>query len=565
MDIGELLAFQPDKPNLKRRRGNEDDNNEQGDDGIKASLPSKMKGRQGKAEAAAPEGGMTEEEREKILQMVDQEPEMPGLDDTSLRKLILSFEKKVYRNQEMRIKYPDNPEKFMESEVDLNDTVQELHVIATNPDMYHHLVELNAIKSLLQLVTHENTDISIGVIDLLHELTDVDTLNESEDSAGALVDALLDEQIVATLVQNMERLDEGVKEESEGIHNTLGIVENMTEFRPEMCAEAAQQGLMQWLLKRLKPKVQFDANKLYCSEILAIILQDTQENRELLGELEGIDTLLQQLAVYKRHDPTSTEENEMMENLFNCLCSALMLPSNKGRFLRGEGVQLMNLMLREKKLSRHSALKVLDHAMTGAEGAENCTKFIDILGLRSLFPLFMKTPKIGKKGSSAQEHEEHVCSIMAALLKNCSGTHRQRLINKFTESDHIKVDRLMELHFNYLNRVQVCDDRIERERQRRAREGDIIDDDQEDEYYLRRLDAGLFTLQLVDYIILDLSCSSGVLPIKQRVLQLLNMHGGSIAAIRNTVREYAGNIGDENNQDSASVERDRLLALVDKF
>lgn len=31
-----------------------------------------------------------------------------------------------------------------------------------------------------------------------------------------------------------------------------GIVENMAEFRPEMCTEAAQQGLMQWLLKRLK-------------------------------------------------------------------------------------------------------------------------------------------------------------------------------------------------------------------------------------------------------------------------------------------------------------------------
>jgi len=26
----------------------------------------------------------------------------------------------------------------------------------------------------------------------------------------------------------------------------------MAEFRPEMCTEAAQQGLMQWLLKRLK-------------------------------------------------------------------------------------------------------------------------------------------------------------------------------------------------------------------------------------------------------------------------------------------------------------------------
>ena len=60
---------------------------------------------------------------------------------------------------------------------------------------------------------------------------------------------------------------------------------------------------------------------------------------------------------------------------------------------------------------------------------------------------------------------EHICSIMAALLKNCTGAHRQRLLNKFTESDHIKVDRLMELHFSYLNRVQVCDDRIEREKQ----------------------------------------------------------------------------------------------------
>lgn len=71
-----------------------------------------------------------------------------------------------------------------------------------------------------------------------------------------------------------------------------------------------------------------------------------------------------------------------------------------------------NLLCREKKLSRHSALKVLDHAMTGAEGAENCTKFIDILGLRSLFPLFMKTPKIGKKGSSAQEHEGKILCLL---------------------------------------------------------------------------------------------------------------------------------------------------------
>lgn len=36
----------------------------------------------------------------------------------------------------------------------------------------------------------------------------------------------------------------------------------------------------------------------------------------------------------------------MMENLFDSLCSCLMLSSNRDRFLKGEGLQLMNLMLR---------------------------------------------------------------------------------------------------------------------------------------------------------------------------------------------------------------------------
>ncbi len=35
-----------------------------------------------------------------------------------------------------------------------------------------------------------------------------------------------------------------------------------------------------------------------------------------------------------------------MENLFNCLCSLLLEKENRDRFLQGEGIQLMNLMLR---------------------------------------------------------------------------------------------------------------------------------------------------------------------------------------------------------------------------
>ena len=158
---------------------------------------------------------------------------------------------------------------------------------------------------------------------------------------------------------------------------------------------------------------------------------------------------------YKRHDPSSPEEIEYMENLFNCMCSALLCVANRERFLKGEGLQLMILMLRcsqllllfwkylyisnvfifpyynadknvfffpyynavndfdvrllcyrERKLSRCPAVKVLNYAMAGAEGSDNCQKFVDILGLRSVFPLFMKTPKINKKSGPSKQQLE---------------------------------------------------------------------------------------------------------------------------------------------------------------
>merc|ERR1719495_152961 len=132
----------------------------------------------------------------------------------------------------------------------------------------------------------------------------------------------------------------------------------------------------------------------------------------------------------------------------------------------------MNLMLREKKKSRTGALRVLDHALSGNDGADNCSKFVDILGLRTIFPLFMKTPKKSKRaGVSTDEHEEHVISIIASLFKNCTvgnnaGKQRERLLVKFTENDHEKVDRLMELHDKYYTKVEEADKRLQREMKR---------------------------------------------------------------------------------------------------
>lgn len=360
-------------------------------------------------------------------------------------------------------------------------------------------------------------------------------------------------ECASLLLHNLARLDEQVPDERDAVHNTLGIIENITEFRPELCVEVAKQGFIQWILKRLKMKVPFDGNKLYATEILSILLQSTPENRKFLGELDGIDVLLQQLAFYKRHDPSGAEEQEAMENMFDSLCCALMEPSNRDRFLRGEGLQLMNLMLREKKMSRNGSLKVLDHALAGPDGKDNCNKFVDILGLRTVFPLFMKTPK-RKRILTVDQHEEHVVSIIASMLRNCQGSQRQRLLAKFTENDLEKVDRLLELHFKYMDKV----DRTEKEMEQEAED---LDDEAQ---YLKRLSGGLFTLQLIDRIILEV-CTAGPPTIKQRVQRVLSLRGGSLKIIRHVMREYAGNLGDAGSDEWRQQEQQHILQLVDKF
>ena len=63
----------------------------------------------------------------------------------------------------------------------------------------------------------------------------------------------------------------------------------------------------------------------------SILVQNEPSNRKLFGELApggvvggAMDSLLQQLAYYKRHDPANPEEAELLENLFDVLCALLL-------------------------------------------------------------------------------------------------------------------------------------------------------------------------------------------------------------------------------------------------
>jgi beta-catenin-like protein 1 len=84
----------------------------------------------------------------------------------------------------------------------------------------------------------------------------------------------------------------------------------------------------------------------------------------------------------------------------------------------------------------------------------------------------------------------------------------------------------MELHFQYFERIQSANNNLEDD-----------DDEDVDEAYLRRLDAGLFTLQLIDYIIIEIASSTTNIPsIRQRIMQILNLRNTSTDSIKTIIR-----------------------------
>lgn len=53
----------------------------------------------------------------------------------------------------------------------------------------------------------------------------------------------------------------------------------------------------------------------------------------------------------------------------------------------------MLLILKQKRLARAGALKALDFATTRT--ASNCERFVDQLGLKAIFGIFMGKSKVG--------------------------------------------------------------------------------------------------------------------------------------------------------------------------
>ena len=75
--------------------------------------------------------------------------------------------------------------RFIESESDLDSALKQFLPLTQNPPLFYpELVKSGTIALLTNLLSHENTDIAIDVVEIVQELTDEDVGAEVDDLAA---------------------------------------------------------------------------------------------------------------------------------------------------------------------------------------------------------------------------------------------------------------------------------------------------------------------------------------------------------------------------------------------
>ncbi|KAK2743911.1 hypothetical protein FQN57_004534 [Myotisia sp. PD_48] len=500
-------------------------------------------------------GGGVSKDTSDALKFVDQyeqgEVAPQKLDIAWLRKTALNFEKRISKNAELRVKFEGDPQKFVASEADLDVDIKSLSILSEHPELYEDFAALGCVGSLVSLLTHENTDIAIDAIEILGELIDEDVEVEQK-QWDAVANAMLDSDIIELLAQNLSRLDENNEADRAGVYHILSVLESLASQASNAEKIGQDANTIQWLQNRIsKKETRISQNKQYAAEILAILLQASPKNRLRFIERDGTETLLQLLSIYRKFDPEKdSDEEEYFENLFDSLTCLVDEAEGKIKFVEAEGIELALIMLREGKLSKPRALRVLNHAIGGHEGVQACEHFVEAAGLRTIFGIFMK------KQESA--FMEHLLGIFASLLRLLPGESpaRIRTLAKFVEKDYEKIERLVRLRRDYHSRVSAVDEKISQERKALGTEDQAI---MEGEWLSQRLDAGLFSLQAIDIILAWLVAEDD--GAKSKIKSLLEDQDEGLGIIRATLQDQLNGLDSTDDPDHQNV-KDMLETLI---
>lgn len=355
--------------------------------------------------------------------------------------------------------------RFMESEVQLDEELARFESVAAQPELLP-LLSSKWFQSFLPLLQHQNSDISSRVVSLLAEMTEMDEdIRPVEyDHLFDFCEALISNQVLLLLLDNIKRLDDSKQDEADTVFKSITILENFVDIDSrvlESVSEETWKSWATWLSTKFYQQSGSEGNRFYAAEIVAILLRACSNFQSaFLSSSEGVDMTLASIAQFKANgNPSSADEVEYFENLFDILCDTILDPRGLPLFLASEGIEFLLMLLKETKLMvRIRAIRVLSFALSDrGTVAQVAEQIVSKGGLKVLSPILMRKgvpalKKLFPKLYSDVQDVEYICLIFVAILRFSADNVLQRVEAKFEEADGEKIGSLIALHKEYHGR-----------------------------------------------------------------------------------------------------------------
>lgn len=412
----------------------------------------------------------------------------------------------------------DDPHPYLESELALHDQLQAFSGVATHPQFF----SLLDMQLCVELLSHPNSDIAIALIHVWVEWLEVDSDSSDDDSDRALEyisqlarsivyhdSSTLLELMVANLgrLNFTGRIDDDDYHDDQGVEDILTCIEQLVELvgtnpheddmsTTKTIAEilAKDTTLVSWLVSQLPKRHARSAELLvllvqqptihsYIADWTKLppytsILTDDDDEKKPVDKggtpttVDALEIMLQTMAPYRKEQPDTPAEVDLVENVVLVLASLLVFASASDdkakdesentflfQFLKAQGPELIVRCLKEKVHLGGVGLALLDLRHKYA-----CEYLVSTVGvLKYLFPLWMgqsipkpatlSTTTLSKKArrlwlNKLEEHVIHIMYNLTRFLDDASPLDaKQRLLVQFLDQD--RLDRLVELLLHY--------------------------------------------------------------------------------------------------------------------
>lgn len=379
----------------------------------------------------------------------------------SVKKILADVARAAEKNQQQRLKYEQEPMKFLESEEILYNAVKQVSLLTLEESWFEELLKSGAIEVLKSLLDHENSDIVAAVLQIFAELS---SGGENQPDSLAFCSHLLDDSDnniiddIATYLLRHPIENEQDPDEVGWIYWCVSFLDSIEEIEDEQGEDgeshlASNDAVIKLLFDIISTKqhsADIRPTKATGMELLFKILyrSPSQKLKQIFGKsiqtpIDRLDILLTEAQRYQNRIPQGALEKEYASNLFDVLALVAGGDYEMKRHLYDlEGMELFSLLLRKGSIwVRDQALTVIDHSLRGF-GLDFLAKVLATPNdCRQLVKILGKT-KPTRKAALKEKIALKVVSIISAMLNNLprNTVYRDTLIVAIT----IAVPRCLE-------------------------------------------------------------------------------------------------------------------------